>query len=415
MRLNLAAKYIRTAPAIFFAVLLVAAGGARNASAGSVISAHRHASRASLIKRVPAQLRKQYAHAPDPIMPSAYRTFKPVKGPWKLCFSDAYEGNPWRVRVRQVLERLTKQFAAKGRIKGSLFTAVSNNSVPNQISQIRSMIDQHCSAIISFLGSTKGFDSVIKDAYNHGIPFVAASGSPSSPYSFNADSNWYVVGAQLARGIVSILHGSGNVVMVEGIAGAPVAVSENQGALSVFNKHPGIKVIAQVNGNWTPSAAKSAILSVLATHPGKIDAVWTTGGSMEAAGQAFQQAGRMLPKVITGAGSGYGLGWWHQHAREVKSVDAAIEPDFTAQFMFRSAIRLLEGQHPVINTIMEPIPVITPSNVAKWWRPCMTPSATAAFPVPPTDPLPEKFFNRFFTNGKNTPPYNYKKASLPPC
>ena len=83
--------------------------------------------------------------------------------------------------------------------------------------------------------------------------------------------------------------------------------------------------------------------------------------------------------------------------------------------MFRIGVRILEGQHPVINTEMEALPPITSANLDSWWKACITPTNASTFPVPPTDPLPESILNQFFTNGKSTAPYNYATASLPPC
>ena len=391
------ATYLVIPAMLFAACVAVSAGQAATAS---------QPTRAQLLARVPASLRPLYVGAPDPIFPSVYANFKAVPTPWKICFSDAYEGNAWRIRVKNVLDLLNSQFHKAGLTQSSVYVAVSNSSIPDQIAEIRTMIDEHCSAIVSFLGSTKGFDSVIKEAYQHGIPFIAASGSPSSPYSENANSNWTLMGAQLAQAIVTQLKGKGNVVMVEGIAGSPVTIGENDGARGGFKKYPGIDVIAQVNGNWTPSVAKSAMLTVLATHPESIGGVWSTGGAFDVVGEAFEESHRPLPQIITSAGNGVEVGWWHANQTKVKGFMYAVEPDMAAQQMFRIAVRILEGQHPVINTEMEALPPITSANLNSWWKSCITPTNASTFPVPPTDPLPESTLNQFFTNGKSTPPYN---------
>jgi ribose transport system substrate-binding protein len=43
----------------------------------------------------------------------------------------------------------------------------------------------------------------------------------------------------------------------------------------------------------------------------------------------------------------------------------------------------------------------------------MTQSSTDIFPVAPSDPLPEKLMNGYFTNGKATPPYTYSTVANP--
>jgi ribose transport system substrate-binding protein len=361
-------------------------------------------SRNALLHSLPPQLRAIYTHTTDPILPSAYDQFKPVKAPWKICFADSYEGNAWRLQVRKGLETLTALFHKVGKTSG-LSVAVSNGNVALQISQIRAFIDKGCSVILSIPESATGINAAVRAAYKAGIPFISFAGAVTSPYAINVDSNYYLWGYDMAVGIAKVLHGHGNVVMVKGIEGQPVAVAENQGAEAAWRHYPGIHIIASVNGNWTPSVTKSVLLQVLATHPQKIDAVWTTGSELLQVAQAFEQAGRPVP-LMTGSPKGDSLAYLHQHPN-VRYYGGAVLPSWTAETAFRVAIRLLEGQHPKLDTLMVPIPVATSAHLSQWWRPCMTLNAVSVFPVAPKDPLPESLLNKYFTNGKPTPPYKY--------
>lgn len=373
-------------------------------------------SRAQLIKSVPAFDSAQYTNYQDSILPSAYANFTPPPKPWKVCFSDAYEGNPWRVRARKVAELMVSDWQKAGLAKGPLFTAVpANSDVPTQINQIRSMIDSGCNAIVAYLASTKGFTGVIKQAFQKHIVFVSMDGDPGSPYAENTGSNNYTLGADLATAVVKELNGKGNVVMQDGIAGSPVTTAENAGAHAVFSKNPGINVIAEINGDWTPSVGKTSMLNVLATHPDSIDAVWATGLTSAAIGDAFNQNHRPLPKIIEGSASGFELGWWHENFSQVDEVHAAILPEAEIHLGFRVAMRILSGQRPRINTILQNTPILTRGEFNSWWKPCMTSSATTTYPVPPMDPQPEKVLNKFFFNGKATPGYSYHQMSLNPC
>jgi len=79
----------------------------------------------------------------------------------------------------------------------------------------------------------------------------------------------------MAEAIVKQLDNKGNVLMVEGIAGAPIVAQERTGADKAF-KPSGVKILRSVNGNWTANVTKTVVLQALATTPQKIDAVWTT-------------------------------------------------------------------------------------------------------------------------------------------
>jgi ribose transport system substrate-binding protein len=199
--------------------------------------------------------------------------------------------------------------------------------------------------------------------------------------------------------------------MVKGIEGQSVAVAENQGAEAVWKANSGINVIARVNGNWTPSVTKSVILQVISTHPQKVDAVWTTGSELLQVAQGFEQAHRPVP-MITASPKGDSLAYLHAH-QNVKYFGGAVLPSWTAETAFRIAVRMLEGQHPKLDTLMVPIPVVDNANLNRYWKPCMTENSTNLFPVSPKDPLPESLMNGYFKNGKATPPYKYSTVANP--
>jgi ribose transport system substrate-binding protein len=364
-----------------------------------------------LVSALPSNLQQLYSHTTDAIAPSAYSSFKAPQAPWKVCFADSFEGNPWRVSLKNELQRMSDQFKAAGKVSG-LEVSVSGGDVSRQIAQIHDFIDKGCSVILTIPESATGINDAVKAAHDKGIPVVTLAGAVTSPDAINVDSNYYLWGQQMAQGISKQLGGKGNVLMVEGISGQPVAVAENQGAKDAFKSASGIHVVGEVNGNWTPSTTKSAVLQALATHPQKIDAVWSTGSESKEIADAFTQAGRPLP-LITASISGDALGYWHQHKGQFKFYGNAVLPSWTAQTAFRVAIRMLEGQQPKLNTLMIPLPQVTTDTLGNWYKPCMTPDSASVFPVAPSDPMPEDQMNGYFTNGSATPPYDYAQPPDP--
>ncbi len=360
-----------------------------------------------LVSALPATLKTLYQHTTDPIQASAYSNFKPVKGPWKICFADSYEGNPWRVTVKDDLQALTKMFGNK---VSSLQVSVANNDITQQITQIEQFANSGCSVILTIPASSTGLNGAIQAAYQKGVPVVSFAGAVTSPDAINVDSNYYLWGKDMAIGIANALHGHGNVLMVEGIAGQPITQQENEGGLAGFAQFPGIKVVSQVNGNWTPSVTQSVVLNVLTTNSTPINGVWSTGSESEEIASDFAQVHRPLP-VVSASISGDALGYWHAHQSTFKFFGGAVLPDWTAQTAFRIAVRLLEGQHPKLDTLLVPIPTVTQASLAKWYAPCMTPSSASVFPASQTDPLPASLMNGYFSNGQALPEYSF--TSMP--
>ena len=362
--------------------------------AAIVAAAPARAGDASLIAGLPDPLKVLYDGATDNLQPSAYDGFAAPAKPWKWCHSESYQGNPWRVSVTNELRRLVDGYKAKG-IVSDFEISDSNGDTSRQISQIRAFIDKKCTVITAIAGSATGLNDAIEAAYKAGIPFITAAGSVTSPDAINVDSNYIRWGYDMMTQIGESLGGKGNIILVEGIAGHPIVVQERAGADKALKAFPGLKVARTVNGNWTPNVTKTVVLQALATTPQKIDAVWTTGSESRVIAQAFEEAKKPAP-LITGSTSGDALGYWKQHPDRYRFEGNGVLPGWTAQTLFRVAVRVLEGQAPKLNTLMIPIPVVKGEDLGKWYSSCMTPDAVSTFPVPPADPMPAPLMDAYF-------------------
>ncbi len=365
----------------------------------------------ALLAGLPANLRSLYDHTTDVLLPSAYDGYAPAARPWLICFAATYQGNPWRAAVENEIKLLVRQFQAAGLASG-FQQAASAGSATLQAQQLRGFADQGCSAILTIPESPTGLNDAIAYAYGKGVPVVTMGGPVTSPYAIDVDSNHWLWGYDLMDGIGQRLNGTGNVLMVEGTAGDPVAVAEGEGAAAALVSYPGLQVIARVEGDWTSSATRAAVLQALAAHHGPIGAVWTTGGEARVVAAAFRQAGRAQP-WITGSLAGDALGYWKLYPQATKFFGGGLLPGPTGQAGLRAAVRLLEGQHPRLNVLMVPLPSAGPETLDRWYQSCMTPASTSIFPVPPADPLPEELMNGYFANGAATPPYDYGKTPKP--
>ncbi|HVW57669.1 MAG TPA: ABC transporter substrate-binding protein [Rhizobiaceae bacterium] len=359
----------------------------------------------ALLKGLPGNLQAFYAGADLNLHPSAYDDFKAAAQPWKWCHSESYQGNPWRVTVTDELKRLVDGLNKDG-VKASFEISNSNGDVSQQINQIRAFIDKKCTIITAIAGSSTGLNEAIKAAHDAGIPFVTAAGSVTSPDAINVDSNYVKWGYDMMKAIAKATGGKANVLMVEGIAGNPIVAQERKGAEKALSEEPGLKVVRRVNGNWTANVTKTVVLQTLATYPGKIDAVWTTGSESRVVAEAFKQAGRPAP-LITGSLTGDALGYWKEHPKDYRFTGNGVLPHMTAETLFRVGVRILEGQHPKLNTLMIPLPPITEADLPKWYASCMKPDSVSVFPIPPKDPVPSSEMAGYFKNPKPIPGWNY--------
>ena len=126
--------------------------------------------------------------------------------------------------------------------------------------------------------------------------------------------------------------------------------------------------------------------------------------------EAFAQAGRPVP-LITGSITGDALGYWKANPDGYRFSGHAVLPGWTAQTLFRVGARIMDGQKPVLNTLMIPLPSVQEADLGTWHADCMTPDAVSVFPVPPADPMPEEWLDAYFSNPAPSPAWDY--AAVP--
>jgi ribose transport system substrate-binding protein len=76
--------------------------------------------------------------------------------------------------------------------------------------------------------------------------------------------------------LVKQLHHKGNIVLLEGISGAPANTARELGQQDVLKHNPKITVVSKVYTNWDPTKGSQQITDLLNSGK-KIDGVWTSG------------------------------------------------------------------------------------------------------------------------------------------
>jgi ribose transport system substrate-binding protein len=362
-----------------------------------------------VIATLPEDLKVLYEDAPQTVLAGPLEGFTPKARPYRWCHSESYQGNPWRVSVTNELRRLVEGLIAEG-VVSEFEVSDSNNDVGQQINQIRSFIDKDCGIITAIPGSATGLDDAIKAATDAGIPFVTAAGSVTAPSAVNVDSNYSRWGYEMMDMIGKALPDGGSVLVVEGIAGHPIVAQERAGADAAMAQHPKLKLSRVVNGDWTANVTKTVVLQTLATNPAPIDAVWSAGSESRVIAEAFAQAGRPVP-LITGSITGDALGYWKANPDGYRFSGHAVLPGWTAQTLFRVGARIMDGQKPVLNTLIIPLPPVQEADLGTWHADCMMPDAVSVFPVPPADPMPEEWLDAYFSNPAPSSAWDY--AAVP--
>src|SRR5579875_1762042 len=161
--------------------------------------------------------------------------------PYTIALSNSYIGNTWRVEMENEFKAACAMEPYKSQVKCSVYNA--NNSVPAQTQQMDNLISSRVDAIVIDAASPTGLNGVIAQACRAGILVISYDNIVTAPCALKVNTDQFQFGKQLAEYLVNALHNKGNVIMVTGVAGTHVDEQRNAGAMSVFNAHPGIKVV----------------------------------------------------------------------------------------------------------------------------------------------------------------------------
>jgi ribose transport system substrate-binding protein len=298
----------------------------------------------------------------DPMQPigeSAYRDWKPKKGPpWKIGYASSYAGNTWRANVMDRLQNtLIPKWKKLGLISEVIITQ-SNLNDAMQIQQMRQLVDQGVDAIIVCCSNPTALNPTVQYAHERGVPVFSFSGYLTSPYSVNSSANFAVGGNMLGEWMAKELGGKGNVLVVEGIPGTSASDSQDKGSKAALARYPDIKVVGSLAGMWTDQVAQTEIQKWLATNPGELSGIIIQDASEQGAVRALKQSGRKMVPITIGGEIGP-LCYWRKNPKYVSAAIQPWPPGDELEMTWNIMMRTLEGQGPKVASILTKPQVLT--------------------------------------------------------
>ena len=288
------------------------------------------------------------------------------QGPYVVGLSNSFSGNSWRAQMVAEFKSEADKLKSAGSLKDYI-VADATGSTASQIQQIQNMIAQKVDAIIIDANSPTALNPVIESAHKAGILVFAFDNIVDSPYSYTLTIDQTAFGSLGGDWLAKKLGGKGNILVLNGLQGAPDNASRWNGAKSVFDKYPGIKVLSAVNADWDQAKAQQAVANLLPSFP-KIDGIWSQGGAMTlGAVYAFQAANRPLVPMAGEANNGLLKVWKKELANGFDSVAPAC-PSTMGAMALDNAVKVLGGQKMAKATLLTP-PVITAETLDQYVRP----------------------------------------------
>ena len=168
----------------------------------------------------------------------------------------------------------------------------------NQISAIRSFVQQRVDVIAFSPVVRTGWDAVLLEAKNAGIPVIltdrAVDTQEKDVYKTFLGADFVEEGRRAGDWVVkqyAAAPGPVNIVQLEGTTGADPAIERNSGFADAIATNPNLRVIASQSGDFTRSGGKQVMEAFLKANP-KIDLVFAQNDDMGlGAMEAIEAAG----------------------------------------------------------------------------------------------------------------------------
>jgi len=288
-------------------------------------------------------------------------------GPYKLCFSNAGVGNPWRVvgfTTMQAEVDLHKADIA------SFTVADAEGKDDKQISDIKAMLASgNCDALIVSPNTTAALTPAVEEACKQ-VPVIVFDRGvlTNCPVTVVKPIGGYAFGIAAAEYIAANVPKGGKVLALRILPGVDVLENRWAAAKRIFDEK-GIEVVGAEFTDGDRAKTKSIVEDTL-TRVGKLDAVWMDAGATSVAAiEAFEDQGMDVP-IVTGEDQQDFLQKWKQSG--MKAV-APTYPTYQWRTAVIAAVRVLKGE-PVPGPAWSlPQPTITAENLDKYVNDKMPP------------------------------------------
>jgi signal transduction histidine kinase/DNA-binding response OmpR family regulator len=172
---------------------------------------------------------------------------------FRIGFSQCTGGDAWR---KQMLRAMRGELAFYPEIE--LEFADGENSNEKQVHDIDAFIKSGVDLLIVSPNEADPITPVVEKAFRQGIPVIIIDRRTSSSfYTAYIGADNYAIGKLAGTYVSEMLKGRGEILEIWGRHGSSPAVDRHRGFTEVINSYPGIKVVAQLDGQWELDTAKA--------------------------------------------------------------------------------------------------------------------------------------------------------------
>jgi ABC-type sugar transport system substrate-binding protein len=275
-----------------------------------------------------------------------------------LCYPQLGAESDWRTANSASFKETAEQLGVK------LIFSDAQQKQENQISAMRSCIQQGVSVIALPPVVETGWDAVLQEAQDANIPVIVVDRSVTadpSMYATHIGSDMVLEGKRAAAEFNKLLPDGGNILELSGTTGSGAAVGRAQGFREDLNSN--ITILDSQTGNFTRAEGKPVMEAFLKKYEGQIDGVFFHNddmaiGAVEAIKAAGIKPGDLVMVSIDGTRGGFQLmidGWLQ--------ADVECNPLLGPQVM-DLGLKLMNGQ-PIVKEALTDESVYYPDKATE--------------------------------------------------
>lgn len=193
--------------------------------------------------------------------PSVFAGGQQEKDDGKLTvgFAQIKEDSPWRTTETNSVQQEAEKLGIELKL--------SVTEQAGQIAAIRDFIAQGVDGILLAPQTRSGWDEVLTEAKDAGIPVVLLDRGVDAPEDLwvtQISSDFAYEGRLAGQWVAEKLNGKGKVVELFGDPAADPAILRNQGFMEIMKDYPGIKVVESKTGEWSQDKGRQVVEAWLA-------------------------------------------------------------------------------------------------------------------------------------------------------
>jgi len=194
----------------------------------------------------------------------------------------------------------TKSMQSTFNVPGYSFTmADSNNDAAKQVADVQGFIDQEYDYIVIAAVNMDGWDTVLRNAKNAGIPVILVDRNINAPqdlWTCYVGPDFKVEGQKATDWMVKHFGNNPvNVVNIQGQLGSGAQVGRTAALMEAVNARANWTLLAQQTGDWGTDKAKEIMTTWIQQFGDRINCVYAENDNMaDGAIQALQEAGKKV-------------------------------------------------------------------------------------------------------------------------